>query len=78
MPERIREPGHTQQHDWRRLWRDRELFYFLGWRDILVRHKQTVIRPFLNLGCALKAVVMQGESRAGFLRSTWADSVARS
>src|SRR5207248_3526713 len=27
----------------RDLWRYRELFYFLAWRDILVRYKQTVI-----------------------------------
>ena len=25
------------------LWRFRELFYFLSWRDIKVRYKQTVI-----------------------------------
>jgi lipopolysaccharide transport system permease protein len=38
------------------LWRYRELFYFLAWRDILVRYKQTVIglawaliRPFLTM-----------------------------
>jgi len=37
------------------LWRYRELFYFLAWRDILVRYKQTVIgiawaviQPFLT------------------------------
>jgi lipopolysaccharide transport system permease protein len=38
------------------LWRYRELFYFLAWRDLLVRYKQTVIgvawallRPFLTM-----------------------------
>jgi lipopolysaccharide transport system permease protein len=38
------------------LWRYRELFYFLAWRDILVRYKQTVIgvawallRPLLTM-----------------------------
>ncbi len=30
-------------HYSRDLWRFRELFYFLAWRDILVRYKQTVI-----------------------------------
>lgn len=29
--------------DWRELWRYRELFVFLAWRDILVRYKQTAI-----------------------------------
>ncbi len=28
---------------WRDLWQYRELFYFLAWRDVLVRYKQTVI-----------------------------------
>jgi lipopolysaccharide transport system permease protein len=35
--------GQTQMHYWRDLWRYRELFAFLAWRDILVRYKQTVI-----------------------------------
>ena len=49
------EPGRTESQYWRDLWRYRELFYFLAWRDILVRYKQTVIgvawalvRPFLT------------------------------
>jgi lipopolysaccharide transport system permease protein len=29
--------------DFRELWRYRELFWFLAWRDVLVRYKQTVI-----------------------------------
>jgi lipopolysaccharide transport system permease protein len=33
--------GHRGQY-WRDLWHYRELFYFLAWRDILVRYKQTV------------------------------------
>lgn len=47
--------GHTESQYWRDLWRYRELFYFLAWRDILVRYKQTVlgvawalIRPLLT------------------------------
>ena len=39
----IIEPGRTERNYWRDLWRYRELFYFLAWRDILVRYKQTVI-----------------------------------
>lgn len=41
---------------WKDLWRYRELFYFLAWRDIIVRYKQTaigiawaLIRPFLTM-----------------------------
>lgn len=37
------EAGRTESHYWRDLWRYRELFYFLAWRDLLVRYKQTVI-----------------------------------
>lgn len=37
------EAGRTERHYWRDLWRYRELFYFLAWRDILVRYKQTAI-----------------------------------
>ena len=39
----IIEPGQSFKNYWRDLWRYRELFYFLSWRDILVRYKQTVI-----------------------------------
>lgn len=50
------ESGRTDRQYWRDLWRYRELFYFLAWRDILVRYKQTTIgiawallRPFLTM-----------------------------
>jgi len=39
----IIEAGKSEKHYWADLWRYRELFYFLSWRDILVRYKQTVI-----------------------------------
>jgi lipopolysaccharide transport system permease protein len=52
----IIEAGRTEKNYWRDLWRYRELFYFLAWRDILVRYKQTVIgvawsviRPLLTM-----------------------------
>ncbi len=50
------EAGRTERHYWKDLWRYRELFLFLAWRDILVRYKQTVIgiswsviRPLLTM-----------------------------
>jgi lipopolysaccharide transport system permease protein len=50
------EPGRLERHYWRDLWRYRELFRVLAWRDISVRYKQTVIgaawaliRPFLTM-----------------------------
>ena len=50
------EAGRAERHYWKDLWRYHELFYFLAWRDILVRYKQTVIglawaliRPFLTM-----------------------------
>ncbi|WP_319421345.1 ABC transporter permease [Pleurocapsa sp. FMAR1] len=55
-PELIIEAGRTERQYWQDLWRYRELFYFLAWRDILVRYKQTMIgmawaliRPFLTM-----------------------------
>jgi lipopolysaccharide transport system permease protein len=50
------ERGLASRHYWRDIWRYRELLYFLAWRDILVRYKQTVvgvawalIRPVLTM-----------------------------
>jgi lipopolysaccharide transport system permease protein len=39
----IIEAGRAERHYWRDLWLYRELFYFLAWRDFLVRYKQTVV-----------------------------------
>lgn len=43
MPRLIIEPGNTERQYWHDLWRYRELFYVLAWRDISVRYKQTVV-----------------------------------
>jgi lipopolysaccharide transport system permease protein len=40
--ELVIEPGRSFQNYWRDLWRYRELFYILAWRDVAVRYKQTV------------------------------------
>lgn len=55
-PTLVIEAGRAERHYWKDLWRYRELFFFLAWRDILVRYKQTVIglawalgRPFLTM-----------------------------
>jgi lipopolysaccharide transport system permease protein len=54
--ETIIEAGRVEQHYWRDLWRYRELFRVLAWRDVAVRYKQTVIgaawaviRPFVTM-----------------------------
>ncbi|MCP4508784.1 MAG: ABC transporter permease [Fuerstiella sp.] len=54
--ELILEPGRADKNYWRDLWRYRELFRVLAWRDVSVRYKQTVIgvawaviRPFLTM-----------------------------
>jgi lipopolysaccharide transport system permease protein len=39
----IIEPGRAAKNYWRDLWQYRELMYFLAWRDIAVRYKQTII-----------------------------------
>jgi lipopolysaccharide transport system permease protein len=50
------ESGKSERHYWMDLWRYRELFYILAWRDIAVRYKQTIIgvawavlRPLLTM-----------------------------
>lgn len=50
------EPGYSGRKYWHDLWRYRELLVILGWRDIAVRYKQTVIgvawaalRPLLTM-----------------------------
>jgi len=55
-PVLIIEPGRTEKNYWADLWRYRELFIILAWRDISVRYKQTIIgilwaiiRPFLTM-----------------------------
>ena len=54
--ELIIEAGRSEKNYWQDIWRYRELFYFLAWRDVLVRYKQTaigvgwaLIRPFLTM-----------------------------
>jgi lipopolysaccharide transport system permease protein len=39
----VLEAGRRERHYWRDLWRYRELFRVLAWRDLSVRYKQTVI-----------------------------------
>jgi len=55
-PVLVIEPGRTEKNYWGDLWRYRELFLVLAWRDISVRYKQTIIgilwaiiRPFLTM-----------------------------
>jgi lipopolysaccharide transport system permease protein len=55
-PVLIIEPGRAEKNYWADLWRYRELFVVLAWRDISVRYKQTIIgilwaiiRPFLTM-----------------------------
>lgn len=50
------EPGRSEKNYWNDIWRFRELFFFMAWRDILVRYKQTaiglawsIIRPVLTM-----------------------------
>lgn len=56
VPELVIEPGRSGRAYWRDLWRSRELFYILAWRDMAVRYKQTVVgvawsilRPVLTM-----------------------------
>jgi lipopolysaccharide transport system permease protein len=70
--ELILEPGRTERHYWRDLWRYRELFYILAWRDVTVRYKQTVvglawslIRPILTMAVLTLVFGKLGRMPAG-------------
>lgn len=56
MEEIVIEPGRSERNYWFDLWRYRELFQVLAWRDLAVRYKQTtiglawiVLRPLLTM-----------------------------
>ena len=56
MDELVIDSHRVEKQYWMDIWRSRELLYFLAWRDLLVRYKQTVIgvawaliRPFLTM-----------------------------
>lgn len=70
------EPKSIQRNYWKDIWKFRELFYFLAWRDLLVRYKQTaigvlwsILRPLLTLsvmafiGWLFESNVPQGTPR---------------
>jgi lipopolysaccharide transport system permease protein len=52
------EAGRAERHYWQDLWRYRELFLFLAWRDILVRYKQTALGITWALGRPLITVLV--------------------
>ncbi len=62
MPESIEKfdieilPHRRISHYWKEIWKYRELFFFLSWRDLLVQYKQTaigvlwsILRPVLTI-----------------------------
>jgi lipopolysaccharide transport system permease protein len=56
LPLTVLEPSRASGAGWRELWSYRELLYFLVWRDLKVRYKQTVlgaawavIQPFATM-----------------------------
>lgn len=56
MSRLVIEAGHTERQYWADLWRYRELFYILAWRDVAVRYKQTaagvlwaLLQPLLTI-----------------------------
>jgi lipopolysaccharide transport system permease protein len=67
----IIEAGRSERQYWRDLWRYRELFVFLAWRDLLIRYKQTAVgvawaifRPMLTM-FALLVVMTVGNLNTG-------------
>jgi lipopolysaccharide transport system permease protein len=52
----ILEPGRAEKNYWGDLWRYRELFFILAWRDVVVRYKQTaagaawaILQPLMSM-----------------------------
>ena len=73
----IIEPGRAAANYWGDVWRYRELLYFLAWRDIAVRYKQTaigvawaLIKPALTL-----AVFVLFRRLAGLQQGTAPDAL---
>jgi lipopolysaccharide transport system permease protein len=63
----IIEAGRSERQYWRDLWRYRELFVFLAWRDLLIRYKQTAVgvawsllRPALTMVALLVTMKIGG------------------
>lgn len=76
----IIEPGAKRKNYWKDLWSFRGLFYFLAWRDVIVRYKQAVIgivwsiiKPLLSIiifavvGKLLHTNIPQGVPRLIFV-----------
>jgi hypothetical protein len=70
----VLEPNRIEKQYWKDLWRYRELFAILAWRDITVRYKQTfigvawaLIRPFLTM-VVFTVIYSFGE---GFAYDAW-------
>jgi len=71
------EPGRTEKGYWQDIWRHRELFEVLAWRDIAVRYKQTsagvawaLFQPIMTLVIMIvifgKAAGLPSEGRAPY------------
>ena len=68
----VLEAGRTERQYWRDLWRYRELFYFLAWRDFMVRYKQTMvgvswslIRPVLTMAVLALYMMLTKQATGG-------------
>lgn len=68
MTEIVIEAGGVDRNYWKDLWNYREVLYFLAWRDVAIRYKQTVagflwafIRPFLTM--VIMTVVFHGVAK---------------
>ena len=68
----VLEAGRTERQYWRDLWRYRELFYFLAWRDFMVRYKQTMVgvawalfRPVLTMAVLALYMILTRQATGG-------------
>ena len=54
----IIEATRSNKNYWNDLWKYRELFLFLAWRDILVRYKQTVLGVAWSVVCPFLTMIV--------------------
>ena len=77
------EPDRHSFQYWHDVWQYRDLLFFLTWRDLLVRYKQTVIGAFREVADALadiekfKAVRVEQEKQVAALAESVKLSIAR-
>ena len=83
--ELVIEAGRAERQYWKDLWRYRELFLILTWRDVAVQYKQTVVgilwavlRPLLTMAAFLSSSSSTTSSSLNFCNAIFTIDTAPS